>query len=152
MKLRAYKKQDINQLLQVWWGAWHSSANFAHPRPIEGWKVRWEALLLTRQVAVIENDEGIVGFAAVGMVKRELSQLFVAPAHKTNGYGKIIFEWARGICGDSMKLKTLAENAEANFFYLSRGMKEAGYSFNDFNGMKEVVFIFEVENNAPKPA
>lgn len=142
MKLRAYKDQDIDKLLQLWWVSWHSSSSFKHPRPIEDWKRRWESLLVSHQVSIIEEAGTIVGFAAVEPVNRELSQIFVSPEHKSKGYGKALFAWACEICGDSMKLKTLAQNTQARAFYSSRGMKETGYSVNDFNGKKEVVFTF----------
>lgn len=48
-----------------------------------------------------------------------------------------------------MKLKTLVENSEARAFYRPRGMKEVGYSTNDFNGMEEVVYTLEEEQSAP---
>lgn len=148
MNLRAYRDRDLDNLLQVWWDSWHSSSSFKHPAPIAAWEIRWKNLLLTHKVVVIEDGETLIGFAAVEPTQRQLSQIFVAPTHKGIGYGKVLFEWARGICGDSMKLKTLVENTEARAFYASRGMKEGGHSINDFNGMKEVVFIFETRANA----
>lgn len=148
MHLREYRDQDIDSLLRVWWESWHSSASFRHPLPLKAWKARWEDLLLTHEVAVIESDENVIGFAAVEPNKKELAQIFVAPAHKGNGHGKTLFEWARRICGDSIKLSTLVENSEARSFYISRGMKEVGYSINDFNGMEVVVCAFEGENDA----
>ncbi|MDO8273428.1 MAG: GNAT family N-acetyltransferase [Gammaproteobacteria bacterium] len=148
MNLRTYRDQDLDNLLEVWWDSWHSSSSFRHPAPIAAWKTRWENLLLTHKVIVVEDGETLIGFAAVEPMQRELSQIFVAPTHKGNGYGKVLFDWARGICGDSMKLKTLVENTEARSFYAARGMKEGAHSINDFNGMKQVVFTFETRTNA----
>lgn len=148
MKLRQYTNQDIDALLQVWWDSWHSSASFKHPLPLEAWRARWENLLLTHKVAVLESTVGIVGFAAVEPHKKELSQIFVAPNQKGKGYGRVLFAWARGVCGDSMKLKTLVDNSEARSFYISRGMKEGGYSINDFNGKKEIAYSFDGSSGA----
>lgn len=148
MNLRQYTDQDIDELLQVWWDSWHSSASFKHPLPLEAWRARWKNILLSHEVAVIESAGAIVGFAAVEPRKKELSQIFVAPNQQGKGHGKMLFAWARSICGDAMKLKTLVENTEARSFYISRGMNEGGYSINDFNGKKEIAYSFDGGNGA----
>jgi GNAT superfamily N-acetyltransferase len=146
MIFRDYTDQDIDKLLHVWWESWHSSASFKHPLSIDAWRARWENLLLTHKVALIESSGRILGFAAVEPDKKQLSQIFVTPSHKGNGYGKILFEWAKSICGDRMKLKTLVENSEARSFYRSLGMREVGCSINDFNGKEEVEYAFGASN------
>lgn len=150
MILRNYTEQDLNSLLSLWWDSWHSSASFDHPYPLEVWKSRWENLLLTHQVAVLETQETIIGFAAVNPQTKELSQIFVSPGRKGEGHGKTLFEWARSICGDSMMLKTLVDNSEARAFYRSRGMREVGYSVNDFNGKEEIVYSFNKAGENPE--
>ena len=138
---RPYRPADIEPLLVLWWESWHSSAGFAHPRPLGAWRSRWISLLETHEVAVFESGARLIGFAALDVRSAVLSQLFVAPAEKRNGVGRALFAWARARCGGRLRLKTLVQNAEARLFYEGLGMVEGARGVNDFNGHAEVEYV-----------
>ena len=140
MKLRAYQRTDLESVLAVWWGSWHSSASFRHPKPLAEWRSRWEEIARTHTVVVAEADGAIVGFAALDTERGVLSQLFVAPSLKRRGIGRALFNWARSLCPNGLSLKTLVENSESRAFYRSLGMAELGRSINSFNGQEEIEY------------
>ena len=143
MRLRPYQQTDLDPVIQLWWEAWHSSSGYRHPKPIEDWEQRWFNLEKTHRIVVIEDGDhnnNIIAFAALDLKCNILSQIFVSPAHKRQGIGKRLIDWALSNCPDGFSLKTATDNHEARAFYRALGMREGEVSINDFNDRAEIEY------------
>ena len=146
MKLRPYEDKDFEQVIQLWWDAWHSSSGYKHPQPIDAWKARWFKLEETHRIVVIENDSEVVAFAALDLKNKILSQIFVSPKYKRQGLGKQLIQWVSLNCINRFSLKTAIDNNESRAFYKALSMVEGSRSINDFNGREEIEYEFGIHD------
>lgn len=141
MYLRPYQENDFEQLIQLWWDAWHSSSGYRHPKPIDAWRARWLEITKTHTIVVIDDGGKIIAFAALNLNDSLLSQIFVSPLHKRKGMGRMLLGWVSSQCPTGFHLKTALKNTESRAFYKALGMVEGDRSINSFNGREEVEYI-----------
>ena len=134
--LRAYRAEDQPDLLRLWWSSWHSIApGLTHPVPFEAWEARWLGEIVPAQAIVVAEEEGrVVGFAALHLANRELTQLFVAPACQRRGIGEQLLGWAKATQPDGFTLLTLIENRASRAFYLRHGFIEGAVRVSTIHG------------------
>lgn len=140
MKIERYQSDDFEQLVELWWASWHSSASYEHPRPIADWQQRWRDLAKHHEIVVIKHQSAIIAFAAIDTQACVLSQLFVSPSWKRRGLGSQLMNWAAAQCPNGFTLKTAADSHESRAFYNKWGLVESGHSINDFNGRSKIEY------------
>jgi GNAT superfamily N-acetyltransferase len=142
LKLRAYRDDDADVVLSIWWNSWHSiEPDIRHPLPLADWRARWKEQIVPEQSVVVveDSEDGVVAFAAADLFSCELTQLFVAPARKRCGIGRMLLQWAQGQMPLGFELKTLARNTASRNFYERQGLEEEGSALlNPVNGMDSV--------------
>ena len=141
--LRPYGHDDAEAVLAIWWDSWHSiQPGLHHPEPLSSWRARWLADIVPTQTIVVVADERrvLVGFAAANVRSSELTQIFVAPARKRLGIGRLLLEWAQGQMPSGFTLQTLTRNAASRNFYCQQGLLEGGTQTNPFNGMETIEY------------
>ena len=123
-KLRPATSDDYDAIAEIW----HSSANLPGVGPpvmpskdelrrrvdeeiAKGWKV-----------TVAEQDNGIVGFAAITLREAILDQLFVRPSHIGSGLGRALLADCQVQMPEGFTLYTASSNKKARRFYEKAGM------------------------------
>jgi putative acetyltransferase len=140
--LRAYRAEDQETVVRLWWDSWHSiRSGLRHPRPLSDWSTRWSDEIATRQqIVVAEEDGAVVGFAAADLPHRVLTQVFVAPGHKRQGIGRHLLSWAQHAMPDGFRLHTLVDNVASRAFYERNGLVPGSVEVNPVNGMQTVEY------------
>lgn len=141
MLIRNYQDSDVETVIRLWWDSWHSSSGYQHPNPINDWRHRWQKLLPTHKVVVVEHQSQLVAFAALDSRHCILAQLFVAPNWKHRGIGKRLMKWVSLQCPQGFTLRTASTNKESRGFYEHLGLVEIGRDINEFNSREEVQYM-----------
>jgi GNAT superfamily N-acetyltransferase len=104
--------------------------------------MRWNEQIVAKQSVVVveDSEDGVVAFAAANLSSSELTQLFVAPARKRRGIGRMLLRWAQDQMPLGFQLKTLARNAASRKFYERHGFEEGRALLNLVNGMDSVEY------------
>jgi GNAT superfamily N-acetyltransferase len=142
--LRPYRDGDQDALVKLWWDSWHSiRPGLRHPRPFADLRARWVREIVPRQrIMVAADDDEVVGFAAADVVDRVLTQIFVAPARKSQGIGHRLLLWAETIMPDGFVLHTLVDNLTSRAFYERHGLVAGDTGINPANGMRTVEYLW----------
>lgn len=142
IELRPYRADDQDAVVKLWWDSWHSiRPGLRHPRPFADLAVRWEREIVPRQtIAVAAEDGVVVGFAALDVASRLLTQIFIAPARKRQGIGAQLFAWAQRSLPDGFTLHTLVDNVASRAFYERHGLVAGDTEINPANGMRTVEY------------
>ena len=142
IELRAYRPDDQDALVQLWWESWHSiRPGLRHPRPFADLAARWGDEIVPRQAIMVAVDDGVVvGFAAADVGARLLSQIFIIPARKRQGIGRQLFAWAQRAMPDGFVLHTLVDNVASRAFYERHGLVAGETKINPANGLRTVEY------------
>ena len=140
--LRPYRADDAEAVLALWWDSWHSiRRGLDHPDPLTHWRRRWiEDIVPSHAIVVAESEAAVVGFAAADLATRELSQIFIAPAHKRRGIGGRLLAWAQQQMPAGFTLHTLVDNVDSRTFYQRHGLVEGATRTNPHNGMDTIEY------------
>jgi len=140
--LRPYRGDDEHAVVALWWDSWHSiRPGLRHPHPLTSWRRRWiDDIVPVHTVVVVEDEDVVVGFAAVDLRTRELSQIFIAPDHQRRGIGRQLLAWAQAQMPAGFSLHTLTNNVGSRAFYRRHGLIEGATRTNPYNGMETVEY------------
>lgn len=117
--IRNFKIEDINQVMKIWLDSNIDAHSFIKR---EYWifnapDVREQ--LLHAEIYVYEQESKIVGF--VGMQDNYLAGIFVDKDIRSNGIGKQLLEYIKGVCQE-FTLRVYKENKGAVNFYEREGL------------------------------
>lgn len=145
-KMRAYRAEDEDAVVRLWWNSWHSiRPGLRHPQPFDAWRTRWANEFAFKQEIVVAHDEDtIVGFAAADVSGCELTQIFVDPSRKGEGIGGQLLTWAKQLMPNGFGLHTLTDNRASRAFYEHHGLIPGDTRINRVNGMETVEYRWAV--------
>ena len=89
-----------------------------------------------------EDDGVVVGFAAIDVSRRELTQIFVEPRRKRQGVGRQLLAWAQQLLPDGFCLWTLNDNFASRAFYERHGLAAGRTQINPVNGMSTIEYCW----------
>lgn len=141
ISIRKYKKNDLNQVLEVY----NEAASIAHAFLAEdiqiGQKNQAEEILKNNPdrtwVAVAEQDRKILGFVSTFITNTSntgLAGIFVLPSYQAQGIGSMLLKQVKSIKKD-IELAVYKQNTQAFKFYEKYGFTvvqeqlDRGYEF-----------------------
>lgn len=117
--IRAYKENDIDILIDIWYKGSLQAHDFIDSgyweSQIEEMKEKYIPMSATH---VITNQTKIIGF--ISMVEDYLAALFIDVAYQNNGAGKELLNFEKGQ-RNKIQLKVYKENLSAVRFYEKNG-------------------------------
>lgn len=123
--LRPATSSDYDVIAEIW----HSSASLPGVGPpvmptVDELRRRVDQEIATGwKVTVAEQDNAIVGFAAIKIEEAILDQIFVLPGQIGNGLGRALFDFCLEQMPDGFTLHTASSNEKARRFYEKVGME-----------------------------
>lgn len=146
IKFRDYQPEDLENIVQLWYGTWHQTfPHLHHPQAYSRWKQKFDELLENGDIFVAEVEDRITGFAVILTKEQCLSQLFVDENYQNLGIGSALLNLAKRLCPQGLNLYTLQENLKARAFYEKHGFKARTFSINEFNGQPNVEYYWKPE-------
>jgi len=136
MRLRPYRVEDLDSVLDVW----ERASRTAHSFLPESFFATERNLLASRflprsTTTVAEVDGRVVGF--LSRRGHEVGGLFVDPDHQRQGVGRALVDAARRP-GEPLELDVFEENATGRAFYAAYGFGVAGRHLDDEVGHHEL--------------
>lgn len=132
--IRAFKEQDIDQLMQLWLATNVSAHSFISP---EYWQSNYEAvkaMLPSATLCVYEENNAVQGF--VGLTGSYIAGIFVAQNVQSKGIGKKLLEHVKAT-QNTLLLNVYKANARAVDFYLREGFVFMSEAVDESTGQVE---------------
>lgn len=137
MEIRPYREPDFDAVTAIWLTSWQSTGVDA-PVTLAELRERWpQELAKGWTVHVAAMGEEIVGF--MGHKPGTLEQLFIAPAHQSQGIGKHLLDFAKQQMPRGFTLQT-ALKSRAPAFYDREGLERGEKSIHPRFGHEVVTY------------
>lgn len=117
--IRKFQMEDINQVMKIWLDSNIDAHNFIKQEYWISNAPDVKKQLLHAEIYVYEQESKIVGF--VGMQDNYLAGIFVDKDIRSNGIGKQLLEYIKGI-RQEFTLRVYKENKGAVNFYEREGL------------------------------
>ena len=142
--IRPYQSEDENRLIHLWYESWHSNdPQVRHPDPVDQWARRWyEEIVPSHEIAVAEEGGKLLGFCAIDVPQRYLSQLFVHPDNQGKGAGSTLLDWAKSVCPEGFTLHNLTRNSHSRRFYEHQGLKPGRVGLDPLSEMENIEYTW----------
>ncbi len=118
--IRKLQKTDINRVAEIWLDTNIKAHDFI---PSQYWLDNYTVVreeLAQAEVYVYEDERDILGF--IGLVGDYIAGIFVWDQAQSNGIGKELLEFAKGI-KEQLRLNVYQKNVRAVKFYQREGFK-----------------------------
>lgn len=141
MKIRTYKVNELDRLVNIW----YEGSLLAHDFIDQNyWKSQQKAmketyLPMAETYVIIEKSE-VVGF--ISMVDNYLAALFVDYHYQGKGYGKRLLHFVKEK-RKQIELKVYQKNRQAVSFYLKNGFELCEELFDELTGEKEFLMKWQ---------
>ena len=147
MILRPYGSEDLDEIVQLWYHAWHHTFPFfKHPQPLETWRTRFhDDIAMNETIWVVEQEGRIIGFLALREHDSYLDLLFVDPQFHHQGVGTVLMNKAKQLSPHGLSLHTLQQNQNSRAFYERRGFHAMRLGRNAFSSQPDVEYYWEPE-------
>ncbi len=139
--IRQYKKNDLNDLLNLW----ETSTKLAHPFLTESFlkQERYNIpniYLPNADTWIAVEKDRVVGFIA--LIGNEVGALFVEPAYHRQGFGKALMDKARSL-HTILEVDVFKENYIGRGFYHRYGFKLLSEKTHTGTGNKMIRLIYK---------
>ncbi|MEK8130351.1 acetyltransferase [Paenibacillus filicis] len=134
MTIVSYRKEDHEQLVDIWLRAVRATHTFLTEEDIEFFHtmVRDEALTAVELWTALDEAGVPVGF--IGLDGTKVEMLFVDPDRHGQGTGRRLMEHAVQLKGPAITVDVNEQNEGAHAFYLRLGFVQTGRSELDGSG------------------
>ena len=145
LTLRPYQDADRDELVMLWHSSWHSNDPASlHPDPVERWAARWEEeIVRNHDIEVAVDGTCLLGFCAINVAGKYLSQLFVHPENQGRGAGSALLDWAKTVCPQGFTLHNLMRNTRSRGFYESHGLIPGDTGLDPLSGLETIEYVWE---------
>jgi putative acetyltransferase len=134
--IRAFVKEDLGELLDVWYRASLIAHSFL---PEEFFETERRLIadewLPQSETTVYELNGRVVGF--LSLVGNEVGGIFVDPEYQRRGIGRALMDAARGV-RDRLELEVFEANEPARRFYEAYGFEPVDRHINPDTGYPEL--------------
>ncbi len=123
MIVRAATPDDYPALADLWFDSW-MSIGIANDTdlPRDGVRARFYEEVKARWRLLVAEEDGILwGLMALVQSESRIDQIFVAPAAKGSGIGRLLLDHAKSEFPNGVVLVTHTENVRARAFYEHHG-------------------------------
>ncbi|MFU0790621.1 N-acetyltransferase [Virgibacillus proomii] len=135
MKIRTYKADELDRLVNIWYEGSLLAHDFIEQNY---WKSQQKAMRETylpmAETYVITEENKVVGF--ISMVDNYLAALFVDYQYQGKGYGKRLLHFIKEK-REQIDLKVYQKNKRAVSFYLKNGFELCEELFDELTVEKE---------------
>jgi ribosomal protein S18 acetylase RimI-like enzyme len=121
--VRAATQEDYPALADLWFDSW-MSIGIANDTdlPREGVRARFYEEVKSRWRLLVAEENGILsGLLALVQSESRIDQIFVAPAAKGTGVGRLLLDFAKSEFPEGIVLVTHSANSRARAFYERHG-------------------------------
>lgn len=137
--IRKFKKEDIEQVMQIWLQSNLEAHPFIEP---EYWENHYEEtarMIPGAEVYVYTQEERITGF--IGLSGEYIAGIFVEGGARSRGCGRQLLEYVKQRHG-RLTLHVYRKNARAAGFYRREGFMEENVQCDEHTGETELRMVW----------
>lgn len=141
--IRKFQMEDINQVMKIWLDSNIDAHNFIKQEYWISNAPDVKKQLMNAEIYVYEQESKIVGF--VGMQDNYLAGIFVDKDIRSNGIGKQILKYIKGI-RQEFTLRVYKENKGAVNFYEREGLTTITEEMDEATNNIELLMQWKVDD------
>lgn len=141
--IRKFQMEDINQVMKIWLDSNIDAHNFIKQEYWISNAPDVKKQLMNAEIYVYEQESKIVGF--VGMQDNYLAGIFVDKDIRSNGIGKQILKYIKGIRQEFI-LRVYKENKGAVNFYEREGLTTITEEMDEATNNIELLMQWKVDD------